>query len=226
MRPRHLFDFRRQTYETKLRFLGRRGVTDVMCSPPLEPVSRTDWRPEGAHTQMWLSLLEMVFPETVGYNVELLEVLLSEDMESEELRKKLEAEVQQSVRRCGRHLFPIHCPETPEHVEGHWTLLSLERKGHESHVTVRYFETLDTMNEVCEARANKLLQICEVQESVSRRRNVSKQAGNDCVWWVLHYVEVEARMGHGEGLGGLPEHRPWPEEATHQTTPQAGCSAA
>ena len=98
-------------------------------------------------------------------------------------------------------LFPIHCPETPEHVEGHWTLLSLERKGHESHVTVRYFETLDAMNEVCEARANKLLQICEVQESVSRRCNCFKQAGNDCVWWVLHYAEVEARMEHGEGLG-------------------------
>ena len=57
------------------------------------------------------------------------------------------------------------------------------------------------MNEVCEARANKLLQICEVQESVSRRCNCFKQAGNDCVWWVLHYAEVEARMEHGEGLG-------------------------
>ena len=134
VRPRHLFDFRRQTYETKLRLLGRCGVTDVMCSPPLEPVSRTDWRPEGSHIQMWLSLLEMVFPETIVYNVELLEVLLSEDMESEERRKKLEAEVQQSVIGFGRHLFPIHCPEGEEHVEGHWTLLSLERKRHESPV--------------------------------------------------------------------------------------------
>ena len=93
VRPKRLFDFRRHTCDTKLRILGRCGITDVMCSPPLEPVSWTDWRPEGSHIQMWLALLEMVFPETIGYNVELLEVLLSEDMESEELRKKLEAEV-------------------------------------------------------------------------------------------------------------------------------------
>ena len=93
VRPKRLFDFRRHTFDTKLRILGRCGITDVMCSPPLEPVSWTDWRPEGSHIQMWLSLLEMVFPETIGYNVGLLEVLLSEDMESEELRKKLEAEV-------------------------------------------------------------------------------------------------------------------------------------
>ena len=94
----------------------------------MDPVSRTSWKPEGRHIQMWITSLEQVFPETICYNVELLEVLLSEDMESEELRKKLEAEVQQSVIGSGRHLFPIHCPESEEHVEGHWTLLSLERK--------------------------------------------------------------------------------------------------
>ena len=97
VRPKRLFDFRRQTFDTKLRTLGRCGITDVMVSPPLEPVSGTNWKPEGCHIQMWITLLEQVFPETIGYNVELLEVLLSEDMESEELRKKLEAEVQESV---------------------------------------------------------------------------------------------------------------------------------
>ena len=46
-----------------------------------------------------------------------------------------------------------------------------------------------------------MLQICEVQESASKRCNTFRQSGDDCVWWVLHYVEVEARMEHGEGLG-------------------------
>ena len=85
----------------------------------------------------------------IGYDADLLEVLLSEDMENEEMRKKLEAEVQASVRTCGRHLFPVHCPQQPEHPDGHWTLLSLEKSDEKSPLKVRYFETLDTANEVC-----------------------------------------------------------------------------
>ena len=127
-KPRPLFDFKRQSFEEKLRTLGRCGINDVIVSAPLEVVGGTCFKPEGCHIQMWITLLEQVFPELIGYNVELLEVLLSEDMESKELRKTLEAEVQESVRRRGRHLFPVHCPQQPEHPDGHWTLLSLGRK--------------------------------------------------------------------------------------------------
>ena len=66
---------------------------------------------------------------------------------------------------------------------------------------IRYFETLNAPNEVCEACANTLLQNCGVSECVSKPTNCFRQTGNDCVWWVLHYVEVEARMEHGEGQG-------------------------
>ena len=135
----------------------------------------------------------------IGYNVDLLEVLLSEEMENEELRKKLEAEVQWSVRSCGRHLFPLHCPQQPEHPDGHWTLLSLEKKFEESPLKVRYFETLDTPNEVCLSRANRLLQ-CFGVEASAQRCNIFRQSGGDCTWWVLHYAEVEARLQHDEGL--------------------------
>ena len=90
-----------------------------------------------------MTLLEQVFPELSGYNVDLLEVLLSEDMEDQEVRQKLEAEVQASVRTCGRHLFPVHCPQQPEHPDGHWTLLSLEKAHDESPMKVR---TLSQLN--------------------------------------------------------------------------------
>ena len=46
----------------------------------------------------------------------------------------------------------------------------------------------------------KLLSLCGV-ESPAERSNIFRQTGDDCVWWVLHYAEVEARMEHGEGLG-------------------------
>ena len=80
----------------------------------------------------------------------------------------MEAEVQASVRRPGRHLFPVHCPQQDEHPDGHWTLLSLEKADDESPVKVRYFETLDTANEVCLSRANKLLDICGVDAKAER----------------------------------------------------------
>ena len=53
-----------------------------------------------------------------------------EQKEEEEKNEEevFEAEVQQSVIRPGRHLFPIHCPQCEEHIEGHWTRLSLQRK--------------------------------------------------------------------------------------------------
>ena len=68
---------------------------------------------------------------------------------------------------------------------------------------VRYFETLDTANEVCLSRANKLLEICGL-DAVAERCNTFRQSGDDCTWWVLHYVEVEARLQHDEGLGACP----------------------
>ena len=115
---------------------------------------------------------------------------------------KVLSEFRASVLEPGRHLFPVHCPQCAEHPDGHWTLLSLERKDDESPLKVRYFESLDKANEVCLSRAKKLLQCCGV-EALLERCNTFRQSGDDCVWWVFHYAEVEARMEHGEGLGGL-----------------------
>ena len=76
----------------------------------------------------------------------------------------------------------------------------LEKADDESPLKVRYFETLDTANEVCLSRANKLLHLCGVDAS-AERCNTFRQSGDDCTWWVLHYAEVEARLQHDEGLG-------------------------
>ena len=126
---RKLFDFTRQSHERKLRILGRAGYDDVMVSPPLEPVLGKNWKPEGSHIQIWMTLLEQVFPLLSCYNVNLLEFILSgnsEHEESEEMRKKITKEMAVSVHLEGRHLMPIHCPESSEHPDGHWTLLSLD----------------------------------------------------------------------------------------------------
>ena len=72
-KPRPLFDFKRQSFEKKLRILGRCGINDVMVSAPLEAVGGTHFKPEGCHIQMWITLLEQVFPELIGYNADFLE---------------------------------------------------------------------------------------------------------------------------------------------------------
>ena len=108
--PRPLFSFKQQSFETKLRILGRCGVTDVTTSAPVEQV-RNKFKPEGGHLQLWMTLLEQVFPEFTGYNILILELLLSEEKVNEEMRRKLEAEIQASVRTPGRHVFPIHWPQ-------------------------------------------------------------------------------------------------------------------
>ena len=93
-----------------MKIIGRCGINDVFVSAPLEAVGGTHFKPEGCHIQMWITLLEQVFPELIGYNADFLEVLLCEELESKELRKTLEAEVQESVRRRCRHLFPFALP--------------------------------------------------------------------------------------------------------------------
>ena len=119
-KPRPFFDFKRQSLEKKLRMLGRCGMTDVLTSAPLEPVLAKNFKPDGWHIQLWMTLLEQVFPEMIGYNVEHLEVLLTlaekedddsfEARECKEMRRKLEAEVQASVKTRGKALNACALP--------------------------------------------------------------------------------------------------------------------
>ena len=198
MNPRPLFNFARQSFEKKVRMLGRFGITDVLASDPFEKVRAQSFTPEGCHIQLWLLLLEQVFPKLMSYSPELLHIFFSESVEDECARNKVQSEIRNSILESGRHLFPVHCPQSAEHPDGHWTLLSLERK--ENEVSVRYYETLDKVNEVCMSRAKQLLEFFGVEAEVERT-NTFRQVADDCVWWVCHYAEVEAREAHCEGLG-------------------------
>ena len=46
--PRPLFDFKRQSFEKKLRIIGRCGINDVIVSAPLAAVGGFDFKTEGA----------------------------------------------------------------------------------------------------------------------------------------------------------------------------------
>ena len=198
MNPRPLFNFARQSFEKKVRMLGRFGITDVSASGPFEKVKAQTFTPEGCHIQLWLLLLEQVFPKLMSYSPELLHIFFSESVEDEYARNKVQSEIRNSILESGRHLFPVHCPQSAEHPDGHWTLLSLARK--ENEVSVRYFDGMNEVNEVCMGRAKQLLERIGVEAEVERT-NTFRQVADDCGWWVCHYAEVEAREAHGEGLG-------------------------
>ena len=70
--PRPLFNFARVSCEHNVRMLDRYGITDVSCGLPFEKVEAMNVKPEGGHIQLWLILLEQVFPRLVGYSPELL----------------------------------------------------------------------------------------------------------------------------------------------------------
>ena len=66
---------------------------------------------------------------------------------------------------------------------------------------VRYFETMYPGNEVCFETRKQSGHLVWVDSF--ERDNTFMQVGGDCAWWLMHYADVEARMEHGEGLGGL-----------------------
>ena len=114
-KPRPLYDFKRVSFEVKVRLLGRYGITDVSCSAPFERVDARHFKPEGCHIQLWLTLLEQAFPRLVGYSPELLHTLFSEraapeDVEEETAKQTVPCEFRAPVLEPGRHLFPVHCP--------------------------------------------------------------------------------------------------------------------
>ena len=107
-------------------------------------------------------------------------------------------------------MFPIHCPQSDEHPDGHWTLLVLESCS-EGSVSLRYYDGLNEPNGVCLSRAKKLVEWHGLEQEVERV-NTFRQDGDDCIWWVCHYAELESRAYNREGWGacraiGHPERK-------------------
>ena len=67
-KPAQLFSFNHASFDKESRILGQTGITDVMSSAPFEAVPASDFKPEGSHIQLWLTLLEQVSPKTIAYN--------------------------------------------------------------------------------------------------------------------------------------------------------------
>ena len=72
---------------------------------------------------------------------------------------------------------------------------------------IRYYETMNNANEVCQERGLLLLQVLfptlspNALVTALTRTQLFRQVGTDCGFWVMHYLELEARRLSGEGGG-------------------------
>ena len=187
----------------RLSFVDKVGMLQDVGMPSSEaswPLLKCGREPEGSDVSLWFAVMRQTFNKLSfeHYLPEFLTNLYAaaEDKTSE-LYSRLSSGLRAAVSSAPLHFFPVHCPESPEHPDGHWTLLVLEGLGN-----VRYYDTLAELNEVCLARAAVVLEALGVSTK-PERSNRFLQQGVDCGWWVLRYAEAEVRKAAQEGWGAV-----------------------
>ena len=187
----------------RIELLGRYGITDVPTSAPLEKMCMTT-KLAGNHVQLWLVLLEFSFSSTdfTTYSPDFMESLyecIIEDSPRAAGDSQIVKGLQKSADLYKLHLFPIHSPQSEEHPDGHWTLLALDYSK-KATPKVRYYDMEEKEHEICLRRAQRLLNVLKVKTEVLRT-NVFREPGADCIFWLLHYAELEVRQHDGQGWG-------------------------
>ena len=63
----------------------------------------------------------------------------------------------------------------------------------------RYYETLENQHSFCRAQAEWISKLLNPDVGKLTRVNMSRQKASDCGYWVVHFIEEEARRQRGEG---------------------------
>ena len=105
-------------------------------------------------------------------------------------------------------LAPIHCPVSVAHPQGHWTLLAIQTKKDEATPEVRYYESLEIMNDICFSKAVKLCGLFDIPEHSVIRTNHFRQKEDECTEVVMAYMESEVRNLNGESFGAVKTLHP------------------
>ena len=212
-KPRPMMTFEHVGKKVRLQMLGRLGMVSPESAPPVE-FKKNEGLVEGQTIQIWAVLLEQTFPEVSFFSWSpdsmyvYFQMLQQQDTEGSQL---LAEAFRRSVSRYDKVFFPVQCPEGAEtHESGHWTLLvveSVEEGMRLEEPRIRYYETMNDVNEVCLQRAQVILQeVCPTLSPKAlvnglSRHQVFRQKGTDCGYWVMHYIELEVRKLSGEGSG-------------------------
>ena len=216
---RNYFVFSRTAFNTKTLMLHQLGYWEWEAAEPLEPVgAKKPAMLEGHHLRLWDLILSLTFPKSGCYLVDpisVLHVIFDSDSASAEQREYYLEGIRNALQRphVFKLFFPLHCPEMTEHPEGHWTLLVLEKDEQSTLPLVRYYETMDEVNEICFSKAVKMLDMLKFSDSAQnlKRHNEARQTGAECTEQVAYYMELEYRHQQREGWGTIKcfrAHRP------------------
>ena len=184
---------------------------DPESSIPLTPVSQgKPIRLDDEHLRMWHVVLRSTFPNA---NFKWFDpsIYLHRLFSDPTLELTLQEGIRRAFQKVDLLLFPLQCPESDDHPIGHWTLLAIERTEDIQKSLVRYYETMNDMNEICFSKALKILSILDLPQDGFDRCNKFRQKSDECTEVVMHYVELEIRHIAGEGWGTVrclhPNHR-------------------
>ena len=207
---RALKTFQNVSKQEKQKCLGRLGMHDPETAPPVE-VSAKGGLVDSSMIQMYSVLLEHTFGEESWFfwPPDAIEGYFEHVKDqAQERQEKFEEGIRKALVRFEKVFFPIHCPQSTDHKDGHWTLLVVQAKEAGETLQepkVRYYDSLDLPNEVCLSRADQLLSAALPQKDALWRhksfdwRQAHRQSGTECGFWLMHFLELEVRQLAGEG---------------------------
>jgi len=206
---RPYFNFSRLSDQKLTLMLHQLGQYDPAASAPLESISISKpVRLEDQHLRLFSLVLSSTFPtcQFRFFDAQYFMRRAFGEHDEEEVKEELFQWMRSAMSQKPKLFFPIHCDESEEHPLGHWTLLVIESAGKH----VRYYDTLNSINEICLSKATKILSVLGLDQNVERT-NMWRQKGDECCEAVMHYFELEVRHLAGEGWGTVrnlhPEHR-------------------
>ena len=174
---RSLFNFSRVSFNQKTLMLHKQGIWHHQEAVKIESITqKKPMRFEDEQLRLWFVVLASTFPKHTAeyFDPQFFTRRLFKDTEDVELQLKLREALKNALRAqsTAKLFIPIHCPESPKHPLGHWTFLVIEKHALQlnQHV-VRYYETLDEINEVAVSRANHILE-CVGLEKLQRTNHM------------------------------------------------------
>ena len=208
---RDFFSFKTVAQIKKVCMMYEVSGWDPDSSIPLTPVSQgKPIRLEDEHLRMWHVVLRSTFPKA-SFKWFDPSIYLHRLFSDPTLELTLQEGIRRAFQKVDLLLFPLQCPESEDHKLGHWTLLAIERGEEIQKSSVRYYEPLNDMNEICFSKALKILSILELPQDGFDRCNKFRQKSDECTEVVMHYAELEVRHIAGEGWGTVrclhPNHR-------------------
>jgi hypothetical protein len=201
-------NFTRSGKLKKQSYLISYGFWNAEESYPIEPVTqKTPALLADQHIKLFRVVLQATFKNLSFDIIEpglLLRQLFGENADPDPVRKE---ELSEILRECQVTnellLLPIHCEESVDHLEGHWTLLAVRRV--QGDIQVRYYDGMNEPNEICLSKALNVLAMLGLPQASQELTpcNVFRQPGSECTEVLLHYAAMEVRDLAGEGRGSV-----------------------